>query len=300
MPSLPIGTYTVDAYFSGTIPLPSGDLNLPDDRYLPASTTGSLTVIEPMDGLTLYLSTPDAGEVDGIAYSGEDVLAYSLDSGEWSLLFDGSDVGLANQDVMAFAWLPDGSLLIATGDNFYLPELDAPAEQGGNNVGKADILRFVPESLGEATVGSWELYFDGSDVGLKSPQETIDALTVLADGRIVISTSGPFKSDGVIAKSRDLVAFTPTSLGENTAGSWELYFDGSDVGLLSASSQNLKAVHQDEADSELYIVTSSADGFVWVCTPEELGKNTDCAFTLFWDGAANGLDSAQIDAIAIR
>ena len=299
---LPAGMYTVDVYFSGTIPLPNDDLNLPDDRYLPATVSGSLTIIEePVEtGQTLYLSTPYGGTVDGITYDGEDILGFDLDTGEWSLLFDGSDVGLAEQNVTAFAWLPDGSLLLAFANDFYLPELGILAGKSGKNVDNSDILRFEPTLLGEETAGSWTVYFDGSDVELKNPKEAIDALTVLADGRIIISTSGPFKADGVIAKSRDLVAFTPTNLGEETAGSWELYFDGSDVDLLSASKQNVTAVHQDEESGDLYLATSSADGLILVCSPISLGNDTDCPFNVFWNGPANGLDSGKIDAIAIR
>ncbi|MAT95737.1 MAG: hypothetical protein CL608_01110 [Anaerolineaceae bacterium] len=299
---LPAGMYTIDVYFSGTIPLPNGNLNLPDDRYLPSSVSGSLTIIEePMEtGETLYLSTPTSGMVDGIAYSSEDVLGFDLDSGAWSLLFDGSDVGLAGQNVTAFAWLPNGSLLVAVADDFYLPGLDAPVTRG-SNVDNSDILRFEPFTLGEETGGSWSLYFDGSDVDLKTPQESISALTVLADGRIVISTDGPFKAGSLNAKSRDLVVFTPTSLGEDTAGSWAIYFDGSDVvPLLSASQDSIVAVHQDDETGDLYLATSSADGLVLVCSPNALGDYTDCIFTVFWDGAANGLDSNKIDAIAIH
>src|SRR5690606_1494493 len=125
--------YTVAVYFSGTIPLPAGDLNLPDDRYLPSMVSGVLTLVDPPveTGQTLYLSTADSGSVAGVAYSGEDLLGFNLDTGEWSLLFDGSDVGLAGQDVTAFAWLPDGSLLVALGDDTYLSALNRPAERGG-------------------------------------------------------------------------------------------------------------------------------------------------------------------------
>ncbi|MCA9944034.1 MAG: hypothetical protein KC449_11160 [Anaerolineales bacterium] len=125
-------------------------------------------------------------------------------------------------------------------------------------------------------------------------------IIVLADGRIVISTSGPFKAGSLNAKSRDLVIFTPTTLGEATSGSWALYFDGSDVALLSASQDSIVAVHQDEETGDLYLVTSSADGLVLVCSPTTLGDYTDCTFTTFWEGSAYGLDSSQLDAIAIR
>jgi hypothetical protein len=209
-------------------------------------------------------------------------------------------LGWLGQNVTAFAWLPDGSLLLAVADDFYLAGLNRAADRRGINVAKSDILRFEPMSLGENTAGSWSLYFDGSDVELTTPQEGIDALTVLADGRIVISTNGPVKAGGVNAVSRDLIVFTPTSLGEHTAGSWALYFNGSDVGLLSASNQSIVAVHQDETTSDLYLVTSSADGLVWVCSPTTLGDYTDCTFTVFWDGTVSGLSSGFIEAIAIR
>jgi hypothetical protein len=39
---LPDGSYSVDAYFSGAIPLPEGMVNLEDERYLPSSTSGTL------------------------------------------------------------------------------------------------------------------------------------------------------------------------------------------------------------------------------------------------------------------
>ncbi|MBK8901813.1 MAG: CSLREA domain-containing protein [Anaerolineaceae bacterium] len=293
---LPAGTYTVAVYFSGTIPLPAGNLNLPDDRYLPSMTSGLLTLVDPPveTGQTLYLSTTDSGTVDGVAYSGEDMLGFDLDTGEWSLLFDGSDVGLAGRDVTAFAWLPDGSLLIAVAEDFYL------GVQGGINVDNSDILRFEPASLGEDTAGTWSLYFEGSDVDLKTPQEAIRALTVLGDGRIVIGTKGPVKVGSINAKSRDLVVFTPTSLGENTTGSWDLYFDGSDVGLLSASGSSIEAAHQDEETGDLYLVTSGEGDQVMVCSPISLGQNTDCTFTVFWNGPDHGLYTEQIDAIAIR
>ena len=299
---LPAGTYTVAVYFSGTIPLPTGDLNLPDDRYLPATTSGVLTLVDPPveTGQTLYLSTSDGGIVDDVAYSGEDLLGFDLDTGEWSLLFDGSDVGLAGQDVTAFAWLPDGSLLVALGDDVYLSALNRPAERGGVNVDNSDILRFEPTSLGEETAGTWSLYFDGSDVDLKMPLEAIQALTVLADGRIVISTEGPVKVGSINGKSRDLVVFSPTSLGENTAGSWELYFDGSDVGLLNASGDSIEAVHVDEETGQLYLVTSGQGDQVLVCTPVSLGQNTNCTFSLFWNGPDYGLATDQIDAMSIR
>ncbi len=60
--------------------------------------------------------------------------------------------------------------------------------------------------------------FDGSDVGVGKPR--VDAAAWLdAD-----SISGPVDDS-------DIVQFDFTSFGANTAGTFSLYFDGSDVGL---------------------------------------------------------------------
>jgi hypothetical protein len=44
-PSLPAGTYSVDGYFSGSIPLPGETLSLEDERYHPARASMSLAII---------------------------------------------------------------------------------------------------------------------------------------------------------------------------------------------------------------------------------------------------------------
>ena len=43
---LPPGDYTVTAYFSGVVPLPSATLALTDERYEPSTASGSLTIAE--------------------------------------------------------------------------------------------------------------------------------------------------------------------------------------------------------------------------------------------------------------
>ncbi len=50
---LSLGTYTLDAYFSGTIPLPSQTLVLEDERYNPSSDSGTLN-LQPEDATVAY------------------------------------------------------------------------------------------------------------------------------------------------------------------------------------------------------------------------------------------------------
>jgi hypothetical protein len=94
---------------------------------------------------------------------------------------------------------------------------------------------------GDNSAGNFELYFDGEDVELTSSDDDIDALSFAPDGRMVISTRGLFSVGGISGGDEDLLIFTATSLGPTTSGTWELYFDGSDVGL-GASSEDVSGV----------------------------------------------------------
>ena len=55
-----------------------------------------------------------------------------------------------------------------------------------------DVLRFDATSLGANTAGMFSMYLDGSDVGLDASADSIDALGLLPDGRLSISTRFAF------------------------------------------------------------------------------------------------------------
>ncbi len=98
------------------------------------------------------------------------------------------------------------------------------------------IIAFTPTSLGPNTSGSFERYFDGSDVSLgSSSDEDIYALALDATGKIYLSTKGNFSVSGVSGHDEDVFVFTPSSLGSSTAGTFAptLFFDGSAYGLSS-------------------------------------------------------------------
>ena len=216
------------------------------------------------------------------------------------MVFDGSDVGL-NGDVDAFTFLPDGSLLLS---------IDASATLGGISFTDADIIQFTPTSLGPNTAGTFSMYFDGSDVGLTTSSEDIDALHVLPDGSLILSFIGSFSVPGVSGADEDLARFVPTSLGPNTSGTWSLYFDGSDVGLSQSSSEDVNGVWIDPATGYIYLTTLgsfsvtgvSGDGAdIFVCQPITLGSNTSCNYVpgLYWDGSLHGFAGEVLDAFEI-
>ena len=233
-----------------------------------------------------------------MTYNDEDIVAYNTSTGIWSIYFDASDVGVTG-DVDAFALMSDGSILIS---------LDAAATISGlGTVDDSDIIRFIPTSTGANTAGTFAWYFDGSDVGLTADAEDIDAVGFAPDGRLVISTRGAFSVTGASGNDEDLIAFSSTSLGSTTSGSWSWYFDGSDVGL-TATSEDVNGVWIDPINNKVHLTTTGAfsvtgasgDGAdILVCTPGSLGSTTSCAFSMYWDGSAFGFAGEVADGIAI-
>ena len=87
--------------------------------------------------------------------------------------------------------------------------------------------------------------------------EKIDSVSLLSDGRVLISTTGNPSVAGMAGKDEDVLAFTPSTLGNLTSGSWAMYFDGSDVGLAETSGEDVDAL--DVVRWEIYL--STADTF---------------------------------------
>lgn len=253
---------------------------------------------EPGSGEVIYLSLSGNGSVGGVTYADEDVLAFDTNSSSWSMVIDGSDLGLTVNDIDALHRLSDGSFLIS------LERAQSIGSLG--TVDDAEIVRFIPTSLGDTTAGTFEKYFDGTDVGLLAGGEDVDGFGFAPDGRPVVSTLSNFFV-GVSGDDKDLIVLDTPTLGDPTSGTWLSYFDGSDVELTD-SSEAIDALWL-AANGDIYLSTSgsftvtggSGDGAtIFVCTPITLGDETSCTYTLFWDGPANGLSGADIDSLSIE
>ncbi len=222
----------------------------------------------------------------------EDVVTY--DGATYSLSVDGSDIGIpAGADVDALAILPNGDMLLSFQNETIIPGLIGGPN--GDVVDDSDLVTLAATQLGETTAGTVSFYFDGSDVSLTANGEDIDAVAVLDDGDLLISTVGNPGVGVSGARDEDLLRFTPTALGANTAGSWAMYFDGSDVGL---------TVNAEDVDSvtilpggDLLLSTNNTfvvpgltgeDEDAIRFTPTSLGGNTAGTFTMYFDGSANG------------
>lgn len=246
----------------------------------------------------IFLSSTSGGRLGDLRFADEDILAYDEESGRWYMVFDATDLGIKS-DLNGFEWLSDGTLLL-TFDR-------ATAIPGLGTVDDSDIVRFVPTSLGQTTAGSFELYFDGSDVELTTNGEDIDAIAFSPEGDLIISTLGSARVGSLRTKDEDLLRFRATRWGNNTAGTWELYVDGSDVGLTKGK-EDIFGLWIDDKLEDLYFSTAGPfavdelTGQAWdisFCSPSVLGEATDCTFSNYWLGADHDFRTEIIDGLAL-
>ncbi len=225
-------------------------------------------------------------------------MAYNSATGLWSMVFDGSDMGIGINNLDAFVLLDDGSILMSF----------VRAQTIGTlaDVDDSDIVRFVPTSLGDTTVGSFEWFLDGSDVSLTSAGEDVDAIGLTADGRLLISTLGNFGAGTLTGTDQMLLVLDNATYGENSSGDWALYFNGTTADL-SSGSEDISGAWVNAVNGDIYLSSSTvftAGGIsgdasdLFVCMPLTLGATTTCSYALYWDAAAVGFSSA-IDGFAI-
>ena len=260
--------------------------------------SGSLSLTEPDegddgDGGVVLLAIQGNPTFDFGVARDEDVVAVDLTTNEVTLWFDGSDVGLGGYRISALSRLDDGDLLLS---------LTQGGTVGGVSFDDSDILRFTPSQLGAVTAGTFSLWFDGSDVGLTTNGEDIDGLDVLDDGTVILSTTGGHRLPSVRGNDEDLLAFTPSSLGSTTSGTFARYMDGSDVGLATNSSEDVDAVSINESLGVISMSTrgnftvtglSGKDEDLFDFTPTTLGSSTSGSFSAFIIGSVIGIPSGD-------
>ncbi len=237
-----------------------------------------------------YISPGKAGTFGGVAFAPADILKFDPASG-WSMLFDGSDVGIT-KNVSAFELQSDGSILLSLG----VPQ----AVPGVGNVAAHDVLRFVPSATGNNTAGSFQMWVDGSNVGLTTSAERIDGLGLTADGRLAISTVGAVAVAGpggatLKAANEDALAFNRAN------ATWSTYFDSSSVPGMAA--ENVNALWVNPATGEVYVALAAAFNLGGVAgDAKDIVKLTPSGggytASLVWDGSAAGFP-ATIDGLEI-
>ena len=144
----------------------------------------------------------------------------------------------------------------------------------------------------DGLTGAWSLVFDGSDVGWK---KAIGDFEFLPDGSLLLTTSARQKLGSLTLQVQDIARFVPTSLGDTTAGTFALYFDGSDVAL-STATERIDALAR-KPDGTLLISTAgratvkngkvsivAQDEDLLAFHPTQLGASTSGTWNLTPDG----------------
>ena len=138
----------------------------------------------------------------GLSVANEDVVFFD-GATTFGLAFDGSDVGLSSRRLDAFSWLDADTLLFSLDtDGATLPGITGTIDD-------SDLVRFDASSLGATTSGTFSLYFDGSDVGLTTNAEDVDAFELLANGQLLVSTEGAVGVTGRLRRRRGSARFHP-------------------------------------------------------------------------------------------
>jgi subtilisin family serine protease len=253
---------TTTVHFDWPAPANAGNYvltaSVPADEN-PNNNTGAaaVTVIDPsLPQTPLYLTVADSGTVTlgGLSVQNEDIVLY--ENGAYTLFFDGTPALGGSSGGFAI----DAVAVLSS--NEFLISLDQYGGINGTNITvyDEDIIKFKRNSATDPWVAS--VYFDGSDVGLTTSwfsgttgAEGVDAIERLSDGRILISTKGNFSVSGLSGADEDVIRFTPTSTGTSTAGSWSMYFDGSNYGLADGGeNEDVDGISVDDG-GKLYLST---------------------------------------------
>ena len=279
----------------GPTPTPT---RTPSPTPTPTNTPTPTATPTPLPaGTRFLLSISTDGTIGGLPVAGEDILMLDPGTGQYQMYIDGSDVGLASTALGAFTKLTTGEIIFSTTGNITLTGIGTVTPQ--------DLIKFVPASIGSDTSGTFSMFFNGIDVSLGTG-ENIDAVTVLQNGDLLISTTGNVSVTGISALDEDILKFTPTALGDTTSGSWAWYVDGSDIGLSTTSYEDINSVYANSS-GKLYLSTegdfsvtgvSGQGNDVVVFMPSALGSSTSGTFSspVFFDGAVYGLNGYNLSS----
>ena len=289
------GTYTVSLTVTG----PGGSDTSSQPNYITASNV-------PSSGDLLYASFTSNATIPGVGTAAnEDIVAYDVANGGWSLFLDGSDVGLSSTDITAFCVMADGSVIFSINSpNFNLAGLTGGPS--GSAITENDLIRFIPSSTGATTAGSFEFYLDGSDVGLDVGGDDIDGVHVDSNGLIYLSIRGHAQLTGLgWVGDEDVLLLTPSSIGATTAGTWSLHFDGSDMGLNASSTGDIDALGFDGSGG-LILSTDGAHAFGATAWEDEdallfsgsFGPSTSGSISMGFDLSVLGIPgSSDLDGL---
>ncbi len=260
------------------------------------SVTFTATATDTEDG-NIAANLSWSSNLDGVIGSGASFSTTTLSVGTHTVTASVTDSGGASgSDTVSVTVNSVGG----TTTEIWMSFRSNTAVPGVGTVRDEDIVSYNEDT------GVWTLEFDGSDVGLGGLE--ISGFEILPGGDFLLSFTAAGTVGGMAVDDSDIVRFTPTSLGANTAGSFSFYFDGSDVGL-SSSGEDITAIAL-ASDGRLIISTlgsisangaSGKDEDLWIFTGT-LGTATSGSFAQYFDGSDVGLNNSggeDVDAAAL-
>ncbi|MDY6913794.1 MAG: PEP-CTERM sorting domain-containing protein [Planctomycetota bacterium] len=229
---------------------------------------------------TFILSTDSAATLGSLSFQDEDLVEYDAATDTATVLFDGTTLFTngATEDVNAVCVLPNGNIVLSNDYN--------ATELGGLTFDRCDLVEYNP-ATDTAT-----LFFDGyPKFGTWSD---IDAVHVLANGHIILSTDVNATLGGLGFQDEDLVEYDPVA---QTA---TLFFDGTTL-FTDGGAEDVDAVcvlpngHiilSTETDATL-------NGFAF--EDEDLVEYDPVAgtATLFFDGSASLSPAGDVNAVHV-
>lgn len=226
--------------------------------------------------------------------------------------FDGRDPRLhhAGYPIPAYAYLQvrDHGHNDGSANHWYVVIWDHPTYVSAKTAGTVNGFSYAP---GDVLVhyqcsDTWELFFDASDVGLSLNTNGFAMYRNTQSGRFLMSfaAKGNVPQVGTV-QPHDVVEFVASDVGPDTAGSFRLFLDGSDVGL-TTSGEKLDGIALDK-DGDILLSTSGngnvpglgafADEDVIRLDAGSYGASTTGTWSMFFDGSDVGLGETDINSL---
>ncbi len=230
----------------------------------------------PVSSDTLILSTAGSATLGGVTADDQDLVQYITGTNTGTMFFTGSSVYTSNEDTKAFHLMANGHLLLST---------DGAAAIGGLSFDSDDIVDYDP------VAGTATLFLDGGT--LFSASENIDAIHLLANGHLLLSTDGAATAAGLSVEQKDIFDYDPVG---NSA---VIVIDGDST---FSGEANINGVHL--LSNGHFAISTNADETIGSLSfgnedIVELDTSTGVA-TMYFDGDVPfGTSNENIDALHI-
>ena len=142
----------------------------------------------------ILFSTTGKASIGALTFYDEDVVEYNPTTMTATVFFDGSAVFTNDEDVDAFSILSNGNYVFST---------QGSASINGFYFNDEDLVEYNPTTMVTS------LFLDGSTVF--SRNEDIDAVHVLSNGDIVLSTTSKATLGGLTFHKDDMIQYNPTT-----------------------------------------------------------------------------------------